>query len=153
MQGTPELQKALEGARGPLDANSVTLATKADTEADTSDTIPEQPKLARQCNGEPWVYRPMPGQIANSFGALLHHFYPDDGPPHRIHSRPIARGYSAWGFGGGNSSSSYAPREFKRTFGRFTPAFSGYRQHDTLESLGLLLKGLHEYLDRMLKQP
>ncbi|KAG8697366.1 CSN-associated deubiquitinating enzyme Ubp12, partial [Ceratobasidium sp. 395] len=95
----------------------------------------------------------MQGQIANSFGALLHHLYPGDGSPTASTSKPIDRGYSAWGFGGGNSSSSYAPREFKQTLGRFAPAFSGYQQHDTQEFLGFLLDGLHEDLNRVLKKP
>ncbi|KAG9093044.1 CSN-associated deubiquitinating enzyme Ubp12 [Ceratobasidium sp. UAMH 11750] len=92
----------------------------------------------------------MQGQIANSFGALLHHLYPGEGSA--PNPKPD-RGYSAWGFGGGNSSSSYAPREFKQTLGRFAPAFSGYQQHDTQEFLGFLLDGLHEDLNRVLKKP
>ncbi|KAG9096159.1 CSN-associated deubiquitinating enzyme Ubp12 [Ceratobasidium sp. 370] len=92
----------------------------------------------------------MQGQIANSFGALLHHLYPGEGSA--PNPKPD-RSYSAWGFGGGNSSSSYAPREFKQTLGRFAPAFSGYQQHDTQEFLGFLLDGLHEDLNRVLKKP
>ncbi|QRW03468.1 ubiquitin carboxyl-terminal hydrolase [Ceratobasidium sp. AG-Ba] len=92
----------------------------------------------------------MQGQIANAFGALLHHLYPGSStaPPPKQE-----RSYSAWGFGGGSSSSSYAPREFKQTLGRFAPAFSGYQQHDTQEFLGFLLDGLHEDLNRVLKKP
>ncbi|KAF8597077.1 cysteine proteinase [Ceratobasidium sp. AG-I] len=100
----------------------------------------------------------MQGQIANAFGALLHHLYPGQGAGADgggSGNLVKASGYSAWGFGGGsgNSSSSYAPREFKQTLGRFAPAFSGYQQHDTQEFLGFLLDGLHEDLNRVLKKP
>ncbi|ELU36169.1 ubiquitin-specific protease [Rhizoctonia solani AG-1 IA] len=53
----------------------------------------------------------------------------------------------------GNSTNSYAPREFKHTLGKFAPAFSGYQQHDTQQFLGFLLGGLHKDLNRVLKNP
>jgi ubiquitin carboxyl-terminal hydrolase 4/11/15 len=93
----------------------------------------------------------MQGQIANAFGALLHHLYPSAGSSPSTSKQE--RGYGGWGFGGNTSSSSYAPREFKQTLGRFAPAFSGYQQHDTQEFLGFLLDGLHEDLNRVLKKP
>src|SRR3954471_15912623 len=74
----------------------------------------------------------MQGQIANVFGALLHNLYPNPGQQSTSRS-----------MGWGSSSSSYAPREFKQTLGRFAPAFSGYQQHDSQEFLGFLLDGLH----------
>ncbi|KAH7318841.1 hypothetical protein B0J17DRAFT_686237 [Rhizoctonia solani] len=86
----------------------------------------------------------MQGQIANVFGALLHHLYPSPNSS----PEPATRSY-----GWGNSANSYAPREFKQTIGRFAPAFSGYQQHDTQEFLGFLLDGLHEDLNRVLKKP
>ncbi|KAJ1299573.1 hypothetical protein OPQ81_002539 [Rhizoctonia solani] len=86
----------------------------------------------------------MQGQIANVFGALLHHLYPSPNSS----PEPATRSY-----GWGNSANSYAPREFKLTLGKFAPAFSGYQQHDTQEFLGFLLDGLHEDLNRVLKKP
>ncbi|CAE6357395.1 unnamed protein product [Rhizoctonia solani] len=86
----------------------------------------------------------MQGQIANVFGALLHHLYPSS----NTSTEPTTRSY-----GWGNSANSYAPREFKHTLGKFAPAFSGYQQHDTQEFLGFLLDGLHEDLNRVLKKP
>ncbi|CAE7142462.1 unnamed protein product [Rhizoctonia solani] len=86
----------------------------------------------------------MQGQIANVFGALLHHLYPSPNST----PEPATRSY-----GWGNSANSYAPREFKQTLGKFAPAFSGYQQHDTQEFLGFLLDGLHEDLNRVLKKP
>ncbi|CUA74745.1 ubiquitin carboxyl-terminal hydrolase 4/11/15 [Rhizoctonia solani] len=56
-------------------------------------------------------------------------------------------------YGWGNSANSYVPKEFKRTLGKFAPAFSGYQQHDTQEFLAFLLDGLHEDLNRALKKP
>ncbi|KAF8698530.1 ubiquitin-specific protease, partial [Rhizoctonia solani] len=86
----------------------------------------------------------MQGQIANVFGALLHHLYPSPNSS----AEPATKSY-----GWGNSTNSYAPREFKHTLGKFAPAFSGYQQHDTQEFLGFLLDGLHEDLNRVLKKP
>ncbi|CAE6440910.1 unnamed protein product [Rhizoctonia solani] len=85
----------------------------------------------------------MQGQIANVFGALLHHLYPS----------PNDTPEPSKSYGWGNSANSYAPREFKHTLGKFAPAFSGYQQHDTQEFLGFLLDGLHEDLNRVLKKP
>jgi len=48
---------------------------------------------------------------------------------------------------------SYAPRQFKNTIGRYGPAFSGYGQQDTQEFLAFLLDGLHEDLNRIRKKP
>ncbi|KAF8423548.1 hypothetical protein EV426DRAFT_667350 [Tirmania nivea] len=48
---------------------------------------------------------------------------------------------------------SYAPRQFKNTIGRYGPAFSGYGQQDTQEFLAFLLDGLHEDLNRIHKKP
>ncbi|CEL62916.1 ubiquitin carboxyl-terminal hydrolase 4/11/15 [Rhizoctonia solani AG-1 IB] len=86
----------------------------------------------------------MQGQIANVFGALLHHLYPSP-------NTPIESATKSYGWG--SSANSYAPREFKHTLGKFAPAFSGYQQHDTQEFLGFLLDGLHEDLNRVLKKP
>ncbi|CAE7174160.1 unnamed protein product [Rhizoctonia solani] len=55
------------------------------------------------------------GQIANVFGALLHHLYPSPNSA----PEPATRNY-----GWRNSANSYAPREFKQTLGKFAPAFS-----------------------------
>lgn len=72
----------------------------------------------------------MHGEIAESFGALLH----------RIWSASSA-------------STSYSPREFKSALQRFAPQFSGYQQHDSQELVAFLLDGLHEDLNRVLKKP
>lgn len=50
-------------------------------------------------------------------------------------------------------SSSFPPREFKKTIGRFAPNFSGYGQQDSQEFLAFLLDGLHEDLNRVRKKP
>ncbi|KAE8147670.1 hypothetical protein BDV25DRAFT_159842 [Aspergillus avenaceus] len=49
--------------------------------------------------------------------------------------------------------SSFAPRQFKHTIGRYGPAFSGYGQQDSQEFLLFLLDGLQEDLNRILKKP
>ncbi|KAL7273702.1 hypothetical protein RUND412_003422 [Rhizina undulata] len=49
--------------------------------------------------------------------------------------------------------SSFAPREFKSTIGRFGPSFSGYGQQDSQEFLAFLLDGLHEDLNRIQQKP
>ncbi|QRW27817.1 ubiquitin carboxyl-terminal hydrolase [Rhizoctonia solani] len=69
----------------------------------------------------------MQGQITNVFGALIHHLYPSPNSS----AEPATKSYR-WG----NSTNSYAPREFKHTLGKFAPAFSGYQQHDTRQFLG-----------------
>jgi ubiquitin carboxyl-terminal hydrolase 4/11/15 len=51
------------------------------------------------------------------------------------------------------SPSSFAPREFKGTIGRFGPSFSGYQQQDSQEFLAFLLDGMHEDLNRIMKKP
>ncbi|KAG0182754.1 CSN-associated deubiquitinating enzyme Ubp12 [Apophysomyces sp. BC1021] len=51
------------------------------------------------------------------------------------------------------STGSIAPRDFKYTIGRFSPAFMGYQQHDSQELLSFLLDGLHEDLNRIIKKP
>ncbi|KAI9261956.1 hypothetical protein EDC94DRAFT_541251 [Helicostylum pulchrum] len=50
-------------------------------------------------------------------------------------------------------SSSIAPRDFKYTLGKFNKSFIGYHQHDTQEVLAVLLDGLHEDLNRVVKKP
>ncbi|TGZ76493.1 UCH-domain-containing protein [Ascodesmis nigricans] len=52
-----------------------------------------------------------------------------------------------------NASSSFAPRDFKNTIGRFGPSFLGYQQQDSQEFLAFLLDGLHEDLNRIVKKP
>ncbi|KAL1924566.1 uncharacterized protein VTP21DRAFT_4220 [Calcarisporiella thermophila] len=51
------------------------------------------------------------------------------------------------------TASSFAPREFKFTIGRFAPSFVGYQQQDSQELLAFLLDGLHEDLNRIRKKP
>ncbi|KAG8724317.1 CSN-associated deubiquitinating enzyme Ubp12 [Ceratobasidium sp. 395] len=158
-----------------LGADSVTLATDADAQVNTDDvschsTWRQERVLGVVVSGKEFgsgcaagndyvlsgLYRHTINldDIINSSGALLCYLYPNDGSPTASTSKPIDRGYSAWGFGGGNLSSSYAPREFKQTLGRFAPALSGYQQRDdTQKFLGLLLDGLHEDLNRVLKKP
>ncbi|KAK2814285.1 hypothetical protein FQN49_008242 [Arthroderma sp. PD_2] len=50
-------------------------------------------------------------------------------------------------------SSSFAPRGFKVTIGRYGPSFSGYGQQDSQEFLLFLLDGLQEDLNRIQKKP
>jgi ubiquitin carboxyl-terminal hydrolase 4/11/15 len=50
-------------------------------------------------------------------------------------------------------SSTFAPRDFKKTIGRFASNFSGYGQQDSQEFLAFLLDGLHEDLNRVRKKP
>ncbi|ELU36355.1 ubiquitin-specific protease [Rhizoctonia solani AG-1 IA] len=66
----------------------------------------------------------MQGQITNVFGALIHHLYPSPNSS----AEPATKSYR-WG----NSTNSYAPREFKHTLGKFAPAFSGYQQLESSE--------------------
>lgn len=49
--------------------------------------------------------------------------------------------------------SSFAPRSFKSTIGRYGPSFSGYGQQDSQEFLLFLLDGLQEDLNRIFKKP
>lgn len=72
----------------------------------------------------------MNGEIAESFGALLHRIWAQN-----------------------PTSTSYSPREFKSALQRFAPQFSGYQQHDSQELVAFLLDGLHEDLNRVLKKP
>jgi ubiquitin carboxyl-terminal hydrolase 4/11/15 len=51
------------------------------------------------------------------------------------------------------SHSSYAPRTFKHTIGRFNPTFLGYQQQDSHELIIFLLDGVHEDLNRIKKKP
>ncbi|KAJ3159743.1 ubiquitin carboxyl-terminal hydrolase [Geranomyces michiganensis] len=50
-------------------------------------------------------------------------------------------------------NSSYAPRPFKSTIGKFNSMFAGYSQQDSQELLGFLVDGLHEDLNRIKKKP
>ena len=51
------------------------------------------------------------------------------------------------------STSSFSPRQFKQTIGRYGPSFSGYGQQDSQEFLLFLLDGLQEDLNRIHKKP
>lgn len=54
---------------------------------------------------------------------------------------------------GTNAVSSFAPRNFKNTIGKYGPSFSGYQQQDSQEFLLFLLDGLQEDLNRIHKKP
>lgn len=71
------------------------------------------------------------------------------------HNGKVAKAYAGLlkAIFGPSSPSSYAPREFKATIGRFGPSFSGYQQQDSQEFLAFLLDGLHEDLNRIVKKP
>ena len=69
------------------------------------------------------------GQVAKVYATLLHDLYNDNG------------------------STSFAPRNFKNTIGRYGPSFSGYGQQDSQEFLLFLLDGLQEDLNRIYKKP
>lgn len=70
----------------------------------------------------------MEGQVARAYASLISHLW------------------------SGNSS-SYSPREFKATIGRFRPMFLGWSQQDSQELTAFLLDGLHEDLNRIQKKP
>ncbi|KAI9815446.1 MAG: CSN-associated deubiquitinating enzyme Ubp12 [Pycnora praestabilis] len=69
------------------------------------------------------------GEVAKQYALLLHNMYADSGP------------------------TSFSPRQFKSTIGRYGPSFSGYGQQDSQEFLGFLLDGLQEDLNRVHKKP
>lgn len=69
------------------------------------------------------------GEVALKYGMLLKEMYADNG------------------------ATSYSPRAFKQTIGRYAPSFSGYGQQDSQEFLGFLLDGLQEDLSRIKKKP
>ena len=50
-------------------------------------------------------------------------------------------------------STSFSPRNFKTTIGKYGPSFSGYGQQDSQEFLLFLLDGLQEDLNRIQKKP
>ncbi|RUS20144.1 hypothetical protein BC937DRAFT_86292, partial [Endogone sp. FLAS-F59071] len=70
----------------------------------------------------------MKGEVAEAYGNLIEKLWSD-------------------------TMSSFSPKEFKQTIGRFAPSFIGYQQHDSQELLGFLLDGLHEDLNRIRKKP
>ena len=51
------------------------------------------------------------------------------------------------------ANSSFSPRQFKQTVGKYGPSFSGYGQQDSQEFLLFLLDGLQEDLNRVHKKP
>jgi ubiquitin carboxyl-terminal hydrolase 4/11/15 len=70
----------------------------------------------------------MEGQVAKAYAALVHNLWT-------------------------THQSSYSPREFKQTIGRFRPMFLGWSQQDSQELIAFLLDGLHEDLNRIRKKP
>ncbi|CAA19303.1 CSN-associated deubiquitinating enzyme Ubp12 [Schizosaccharomyces pombe] len=70
----------------------------------------------------------MGGQVASIFASLIKSLY---SPEH----------------------SSFAPRQFKATIGKFNHSFLGYGQQDSQEFLAFLLDGLHEDLNRIYQKP
>jgi len=53
----------------------------------------------------------------------------------------------------GAAYSCFAPRELKQLVGKLASRFEGYEQHDCQEFLRFLIDGLHNDLNRVLKQP
>lgn len=51
------------------------------------------------------------------------------------------------------NDSSYAPRNFKLTIGRWNNRFANYQQQDSHEFLSALVDGIHEDLNRIKKKP
>lgn len=49
--------------------------------------------------------------------------------------------------------SSFTPKNFKQTLGKYGPNFSGYGQQDSQEFMSFLIDGLHEDLNRIQKKP
>ncbi|KAG8722052.1 CSN-associated deubiquitinating enzyme Ubp12 [Ceratobasidium sp. 395] len=84
----------------------------------------------------------MQGQIANSFGALLHHLYPATDPQLHQPLNPSTEGI-------------WLEDSAAETRPRLMPLASSNKlwQHNTQEFLGFLLGGLHEDLNRVLKEP
>ena len=68
------------------------------------------------------------GNVAKAYAALLHEMFV-------------------------NSNTSFSPRQFKNTIGRYGPSFSGYGQQDSQEFLLFLLDGLQEDLNRIHDKP
>ena len=75
----------------------------------------------------------MQGEVAKSYASLIKKLWQGDGKDKIL--------------------ASYAPRDFKRTIGRFAPQFSGGQQHDAQELLDFLLNGLHEDLNLVKEKP
>ena len=69
------------------------------------------------------------GDVAKAYAKLLHEVY----DPKQV--------------------SSFTPRGFKNTIGKYGPSFSGYQQQDSQEFLLFLLDGLQEDLNRIHKKP
>ncbi|KAK2802058.1 CSN-associated deubiquitinating enzyme Ubp12 [Onygenales sp. PD_10] len=69
------------------------------------------------------------GNVAKAYANLLHQLFDENGV------------------------SSFPPRQFKQTVGRYGPAFSGYGQQDSQEFVLFLLDGLQEDLNRIQKKP
>ncbi|ODH15373.1 sorting nexin-41 [Paracoccidioides brasiliensis] len=69
------------------------------------------------------------GNVAKAYANLLHQLFDENG------------------------TSSFAPRQFKQTIGRYGPSFSGYGQQDSQEFVLFLLDGLQEDLNRIQKKP
>lgn len=69
------------------------------------------------------------GAIAKTYASLLHSIFDD------------------------TATTSFTPRNFKNTLGRFAPTFSGYGQQDSQEFLSFLVDGIHEDLNRIHKKP
>ncbi|PGG96817.1 ubiquitin carboxyl-terminal hydrolase 4/11/15 [Blastomyces parvus] len=69
------------------------------------------------------------GNVAKAYANLLHQLFDENG------------------------TTSFAPRQFKQTIGRYGPSFSGYGQQDSQEFVLFLLDGLQEDLNRIQKKP
>ena len=71
------------------------------------------------------------------------------------HSGNIAKAYAGLinTIYGEGQVSSFAPRNFKQTLGRYGAQFSGYGQQDSQEFMSFLVDGLHEDLNRIKKKP
>ena len=69
------------------------------------------------------------GDVAKTYARLLHEMY----DPKQV--------------------SSFTPRIFKNTVGKYGPSFSGYQQQDSQEFLLFLLDGLQEDLNRIHQKP
>ncbi|KAL9102414.1 MAG: hypothetical protein Q9163_002435 [Psora crenata] len=69
------------------------------------------------------------GDVAKAYARLLHEMY----DPKQV--------------------SSFTPRGFKNTIGKYGPSFSGYQQQDSQEFLLFLLDGLQEDLNRIHQKP
>ncbi|KAJ3088386.1 ubiquitin carboxyl-terminal hydrolase [Quaeritorhiza haematococci] len=91
----------------------------------------------------------MRGEVAEAYANLVANLWGVS----NSNSTSSTSSFSSFSSSSLSSRSSFAPRLFKGTIGRFNSMFVGYSQQDSQELLGFLLDGLHEDLNRIRKKP